>query len=171
MNKILRCFFVLVFMYSSTLVFSETGPRVQEYNGNFSYRPPINWSVREFPGLKYKVVIGPTEGKFAVNINFVDEIFNGNLREYINYNISQFPVYFVGYKLLSRSEFKTNSGIIGERLTVNNIQDGNLLKQVFYFFPALRNRYFVITCSTLDSVSAKYLSIFDESMKTFELIK
>jgi len=168
MYKITNCF--LIFMLISSFVFAETGSRVIEYTGNFSYSPPLGWTVSEFPGLKYKVIFGPTENRFAVNICFVDENFNGNLRDYTNYNISHFSVHFNGYKFISRNEFITNSGIIGECVIINTVQEGNLLKQVFYIFPLLRNKYIVITCSTLDNTSSRYLSIFEESIKTFELL-
>jgi hypothetical protein len=170
MKNIVKLFLNIVFIFSSILGFTQTGLREYEYNGNFSYCPPLTWTVIEFPGLKYKVIIGENEGGFTANINFVDEIFYGNLHEYVDISISQFPNYFSGYKLLSRNNFTTNSGIIGECIVVNNIQNKYLLKQIFYILQTPQNRYFVITCSVLDSVSEKYLSIFEESIKTFELI-
>jgi len=149
---------------------SKIGTRIYELNGKFSYCPPLNWSVKEFPGLKYKIVIGPIENNFTTNINFQDEIFYGNLKEYVNYSILQLPFFSSEYKLLIRNTFKTNSGIVGECVIVNNFQEGNLLRQIFYILPAPQNRYFVITCSVIDNVSSKYLSVFEESIKTFEII-
>jgi len=170
MNKIVKRFLLMVFLFSPACVFAQTGSRVYESNGNFSYCPPLGWTVREFPGLKYKVVIGGNEGGFAPNINFVDELFDGNLREYVDISISQFPEYFMEYRLLSRNAFKTNSGIAGERIIIANVQNRFSLKQIFYIFQASQNKYIVVTCSVTDSVSEKYLSVFDESIKTFELI-
>ena len=125
--------------------------------------------VSEFPGLKYKVVFGPTEGQFAVNINFVDEVFTGNLHDYVNSNLTQLETFFQNYRLLSRKIFITNSGIRGECIIINDLQSF-YLKQVLYFLPASNNKYYVITCSALDIVSEKYLSVFEECIKTFEFI-
>jgi hypothetical protein len=170
MNKIVKVLLTIVFVFLSNLTFAQTGSRVYEYNGNFSYRPPLGWNVTEFSGLKYKIVFGPTEGQFAVNINFVDEIFSGNLHDYVNSNLTQLETFFQNYRLLSRKIFITNSGIRGECIIINDSQESLYLKQVFYFLPAPNNKYFVITCSALDTVSRKYLSVFEECIKTFEFI-
>jgi len=168
MNKIFKRFFVMIFMSFPIIAFAETGSRIND--GDFSYCPPLNWIVTEFPGLKYKIVIGPTIGNFTSNINFVDEEYNGNLNNYVNENIYQLDSFIQEYQLLDRSDFRTNSGITGERIIIINIQQNYSLRQIFYVLPGKNNRYFVITCTVVDSVAAEYLPIFEESIKTFELI-
>jgi hypothetical protein len=165
---------LILFLCFSSVIFAQSqrsGPRIYEQSGNFSFCPPLGWNVTEFPGLKYKIASGPAEGNFAANINFVDEEYNGSLRSYVDLSLSQVSSFFQEYKLLDRSEFKTNSGITGERVVINNRQHGFFLRQIFYFLPAAKNKYFVVTCSALDNVSAKYLSVFDESIQTFEINK
>jgi len=166
-----KIYLTVVLLCLSTLVFAQTGPRVFEYTGNFSYCPPSGWNVAEYPGLKYNVVFGPAEGNFMTNINFVDETYNGNLRNYVDLNLAQLEAFFQSYKLLSRNTFVTNTGITGERVIISNTQQNLFLRQIFYFFPAPGNRYIVITCSVMDNAAANYLPIFDESLKTFELIE
>ena len=156
--------------FCANLLFAQTTPRVFERGGNFSYRPPANWTVTEFPGLMYRVVFGPSEGGFTANINFVTETFDGNLNNYVDANLSQLPVFFYQYRLLERGEFITNSGNVGERVVVSNVQNGNALRQIFYFFQLSRNNFIVITCSVLDIASSRLVPIFDESIKTFEII-
>jgi hypothetical protein len=170
MNKTVKIFLVIVFIFLSTLTFAQTGSRVYEYNGNFSFCPPLGWEVREFPGLKYKIVVGPVEDQFAVNMNFADEIFNGTLRDYINLNLAQLEKFFVIYRLVDRKTFKTNSGITGECVIINDAQQRFYSRQALYFLPIPNNKYFVVACSAPDEVFEKYQSIFDESIKTFELI-
>ena len=152
-------------------VFAQTGSRVMEINGNFSYRPPLGWEVTEFPGLKYKVVYGPDEENFRININFIDEYHNGSLHNYVNQSLFLIEPFFEEYRLIERKEFRTNSGIFGEQVIIINRQYGFLLRQTFYFLQLSNNRHIVITCSVLDKVAARYTSIFEESIKTFELIK
>jgi hypothetical protein len=171
MNKVIRQLSFLIFAFCSVVVFAENGERVYENDGNFSYCPPLNWNVIEYPGLKYKVVIGPAEGNFAANITFAEETADMSLKDYVNANLDQLSTYFQGYKLVKRSSFKTNSGISGESIVVNSVQNNLLLRQVLYFLPASNNKYFVIVCSVLDEFSSKYLQLFEDSIKTFELAK
>lgn len=170
MNKFLKYSLTIVFIFFSIRAFAETGPRVYENTGNFSYCPPLNWTVLDFPGLKYKVVIGLTGENFRENIVFVDEEYDGNLRDYVNANIVQLNSFLQDYQLIDISEFKTNSGVAGERVITNNKQQGFTIRQIFYFFQGKNKKYYVITCSVLENVATEYLPIFDESMKTFELI-
>ena len=172
MKKIILNIALIAFLgCSSTLVFGQTGTRIFENSGNFSYRPPLDWNVREFPGLKYRVVFGPTEGGFTTNINFVDETYNGNLTSYVDICLSQLRTFLPDFRLLSRETFRNNLGTVGEKVVINNTQQGFFLRQIFYILPARNNIYFVITCSVIDSAATGYLSIFDESIKTFELIQ
>jgi len=166
MKKIMKRFFAIVFMSFPIIAFAETGPRI--YDEEFSYCPPLNWTVTEFPGLKYKVVIGPTIEDFAMNIVFVDEEYNGNLSNYVSENLYQLYSFFPEYQLLDRSGFRTYSGITGERVIINNRQLGYFLRQIFYFLPLKNNKYVVITCTVVDSIAAEYLSIFEESIKNWD---
>jgi hypothetical protein len=170
-KTILLGFALITFFICSTYVFGQTGARILENNGNFSYRPPLNWNVTEYPGLKYRVLIGPTEGGLATNINFVDDTFNGNLTSYVDFNLSQLRTSSSDFRLLSRETFRTNSGIVGEKVAITYNRQGFILRQVFYFLPERNNVYFVVTGTVINSDAAKYLSIFDESIKTFELIQ
>ena len=165
-----KWFFCIFFVFLANLLFAQTGSRVFEHNGNFSYRPPLNWTVSEVPGLVHRVAFGSTEEGFAANINFIDERFTGTLNAYVNENISQMQTFFSEFRIISRTEFRTHSGIVGERVETNNVQHNMHLRQIFYFFPLSRNRFVVVTASVLDSVSARLIPLFDESIKTFELI-
>ena len=170
MKKIFWLIMILFLSAGVCTVFAQTGTRIIENSGNFSWQPPLNWTVSEFPGLKYRIAFGPTEGGFATNINFVDETFNGTLRSYVDQSIAQFPLFFQDFRLLSQDVFRTNSGIAGEKVVINNNQQGFLLRQIFYFLPSRNDTFFVVTCSVLESAATRYLTVFDESIKTFQLI-
>jgi len=170
MTKKIKILLTAVLLLLSTLVFAETGPRVYENGGGFSYRPPAGWNVTEYSGLKYKVVLGSAEGNFTTNINFVDETYNGSLRSYVDLGLAHLEEFFQSFRLVSRDTFVTNSGITGERVIINNSQNDYLLRQIFYFLPMPNNKYMIFTCSVIDSAAARYLPVFDESAKTFELI-
>jgi len=171
MNIKAKKYLIGILFMNATLVFAQNGVRVYDNNGIFSFCPPLKWEVMEWPGYKYKVVIGPIEGKFAANITFADETYNGSLQNYVNYNLSQMGIYVQNYKLLNHNTFNTNSGITGERIIYNGTQGDFFLRAICYIFPILDNKYLCITCLVLDNVSTKYISLFDESIKTFEYIK
>jgi hypothetical protein len=101
---------------------------------NFSVCPPLGWEAKDYPGLKYKVILGPIEDEFAANIVFVDENFNGNLKNYVDGSLYNSERFFSEYRLVDRKPFRTESGIEGERVIINNSQGDKYLKQVFYFF-------------------------------------
>jgi hypothetical protein len=171
MRTIVKIYLSVFFLLISASVFAQNGARILDPNGDFSICPPLNWNTIDFPGLKYKAIIGPATGDFAANIVFVDEAYNGNVKDYVNANLTQLEAFFPSYKLSSRAAFKTTSGISGERVIYNFTQQGFDIKAAAYFLPAKKGRYFVITCGSLDSTSAQLLPIFDESIKSFELIK
>jgi hypothetical protein len=165
-----KLFLAAVFLLLAQFIFAQSGARFYEEAGKFSYCPPLNWTVMEFPGLKYHIILGSADGSSTANINFADEVFSGNLDEYVSLNLTLLERLFDTLKLVSRGSFKTNSGIPGEYAIVTNVQLGNHLMQFFYFLQMPDNRYFVMAGTTGESISAKYQSIFDECARTFELM-
>jgi len=171
MNKFGKLIFFVIFVFLGNILFAQTGTRVFEPNGNFSYRPPLGWTLIEFPGLVYKMVTGPTEEGFAANINFIiDETFSGTLNAFSNLYISNTQAQMLESRVVSRSEFKTHSGIIGERIVFINVYNRMTLRQIACNFPLSRNTFMSITASVLDSVSSRFIPLFDESIMSFELI-
>lgn len=164
------CLTVICFFLAS-FAFAENGDRIYENSGNFSYCPPLGWSVTEISGLKYKVVVGPSEGNFTPNINFVDEEYNGNLISYVSTSLTELESIFPGYKLLSRSPFNTDSGIKGEQVIISITLSGVPVRSILFILPISNRKYMVITCTIWDSAATGYLPIFEQSIKTFELIK
>jgi hypothetical protein len=158
----------VIFMLFSTFLFAENGERVRFQDGNFSICPPAGWQTRLIAGLKYDVVIGPTEDGFSANIVFVDDNYEGNLKDYVDLNLVHLRSIIQDYELADRKAFKTNSGISGEYVIVKHEQYGYYLKQISYFFPVVNNKYFVITCSVLEDFFERYRPLFEDSVKTFE---
>jgi hypothetical protein len=148
----------------------EEARRHTEKAGGFSFSPPANWTVREFPGLKYKVVVGPVRASFASNINVVDEPFKGTLDDYVKANIGAMRMRFKKFKLEDQGDFKTTSGLRGARLVTESEQGGRLLRQTFYIFGTADTKY-VVTCSTLAEGGKTLDPLFERSMKTFRFEK
>lgn len=133
--------------------------------------PPLNWQNSTM------IFKGPIEQGANVNapIQTRMEIRGGSrsvktLKEFVDietkYNNS----------IVSRSSFRTNSGIVGEKIvfkTKEGMFDTNpVLKIQYFFFRGDVREYYtncvIITCTVLESKADKYLAIFDQSAKTFE---
>ena len=78
-----------------------------ELEGGFSYLPPTNWQIREFPGSKYKPAYGTRKDDFAPNINFVDEAFSASLDEYVSANLEAMKKFFKDFKVIKQEDFFT----------------------------------------------------------------
>jgi hypothetical protein len=141
-----------------------------ESAGGFSFVPPDGWTMRDFPGMKFKLAAGPAAAGFAPNINVVDEQFNGSLEDYVKGNLATLRASFKGFNLVQQDEFKTTAGEAGKRLITENEQKGRQLRQTFYFF-GKGNTKFVVTCSALSDGGEKLDSAFETSMKTFRFDK
>ena len=137
----------------------------------FTMQAPKNWQFREFPGLKYKVAFGPTANSFTPNINVVDEAYDGSLKSYVDANAKALEKHFVQFALIKRDAFVTTRGLNGERMLTTSLQQKNLLRQTFYVFPGAKGKYFVVTCSALAAGGASFDTLFEESIRTFKLIK
>lgn len=145
---------------------AEERRRHTEAAGGFSFIPPEGWQVRDFPGRKFKIVVGPAAAGFAANINIVDESFDGSLEDYVKANLNALPKAFKKYRLLKQESFVTAVGLPGARAIVEDEQNNRLLRQAFYFF-SKKNTKFTITCSALAEEGDEFAPVFEASMKTF----
>jgi hypothetical protein len=140
--------------------------RHTERAGGFSFVRPEGWEVREIPGLKFEVVVGPTRDRFATNINVVDEAFKGSAEAYVRASLSTLKRQLKDLRIEKQEPFKTRSGLQGMRLITENQQDERLLRQTFYFF-GNGEKVYVLTCSTLAEGGEELDPLFERAMKTF----
>lgn len=136
--------------------------------------PPLNW--QNSINMVFK---GPVEQGENINapIQTRMEIRGGsrtvkNLKEFVDIETQYYN------SIVSRSSFKTNSGIVGEKVvfkTKEGMFDSNPVFKIQYFFFRGDTKEYsncvIITCTVLESKTSKYLSLFDESVKTFEHVK
>lgn len=160
--------FFCLFAYAA---YAEVGERHMEQAGGFSLQAPKGWQFREFPGMKYQISVGPAKNEFSPSINVVDEAYEGPLKSYVDANVKTLEKIFVQFKLIKRGPFVTTSGVKGERVVTTSLQQKNLLRQTFYFMPGVNGKQFVVTCSTLAKGGESLDSVFEESLKTFQVVK
>jgi hypothetical protein len=169
MKASLKVILSVVFVFFSTFAFAQNGERVKFLNGNFSICPPAGWQVFEFPGLEYDVFVGPTEQGFSANIIFMDESYDGGLQEYVDLNILNMVKFLQNYEVVKRNAARTNSGISGEYIIIKHEQSGYNIEQIIYIFPVKNKKYLVFTYTVLENLFERYLPLFENSAKTFEI--
>ena len=134
-----------------------------EANRGFLINPPESWEVINWPGLKYKAIIGQVDINFAPNINFVE----------IDNPFSQFYTYISvitnqlqeNCKVIEGSQFDTDSGLKGYKIKTNTEK----LLQIYYVFD-LTQTAFTVTCSAPLQSETDYNQVFDDSVRTLEFI-
>ncbi|MDR0320654.1 MAG: hypothetical protein LBI28_04055 [Treponema sp.] len=171
MNKLTRLItgLVIVLLFFSCATNNVDG-RYYERTGGYSIRLPETWSVVEFPGLKYKVIVGPVENDFRLSINFVDENFAGQLDGYIDASLEAVSNIH-GFTLVQRGEFVTLNNLKGERVEIGVFQNNRNIRLIFYFFPGKGDKKLVVTAGVPSEVADSYYETFDEIIKTFVWIK
>jgi len=140
-------------------------------NGDFSIIPPKSWQETDYPGLKYKIFIGTRENNFTPNINFIDEIYNGSLDDYVDLSIESLKKLISNVEIIYQNSFVTEENLESRKIIAITEQQGYLLRQSFYFFPGKNGLKMVATCTVLASSGEKYDITFDNSMKTFKWTK
>lgn len=146
---------------------SDGAPRkLYEKSGRFSYEPPDKWSISSMPGLKYRIASAPRKRGFTSNINVVEESFGGSLKAYVDGNIKSMKQQFTGLKIQSREVFRTEDNQPAVKVVTANTQQGQRLRQIFYFLGTGRAK-FVVTCTTHVREGAKLDTVFDKSVATF----
>lgn len=142
--------------------------RYSEAGAGFSYTIPEGWTLREFPGLKYRIAMGPVEAGFATNINVVDESFGASLEDYLGLLAQGLGNYLKDFVVLGEGPFVTNSGLEGYKLVCTDNQNGRDIGQVFYVFNK-EAHFYVLTCSVHPTFLEAYIGLFDTAMESLEL--
>jgi hypothetical protein len=162
---------VLLFAVALNLIGTLTAQSVySDRLGDFTYAFPSDWSIRDYPGMKYKIAVGEVKDNFAQNINVVDEAFGGTMEEYVSATKGLLEQYFVEYKILKEESFANDEGLNSWKIVVENLQQKIRVRQYFYIFNK-DGMFFVATCSVLSSETEEIEKKFDSIMKTFKILK
>jgi hypothetical protein len=140
--------------------------RYFEREGGFSYQPPGGWRIANIPGMKYKFAFGLSQDGFSPNMNFVDEAHSGSLQSYVDANLKVMQSMFKGFEKINQTTFKTGAGQTAIKLTTQAEQNGKMIRQLYYFFEASRDKKLVVTGSAPARGKEAFDRIFDESVRT-----
>lgn len=174
MNKI-RCS-MLISAVVFLLIGCATTDKDVEYNGEnrytdrkvgFSICPPASWQTIEVTGFKSKFLFGPPEDNFAPNMNFLEEKIDGGLKQTIDATLPELQKLFADFKLVSRSDFQTESNAVGEKLIYTITQNGIPIRMHQYFIPGRNGLHMIISCGSPGSADDKYDALYDRTVGTF----
>lgn len=143
-------------------------------NNEFSYLPPRDWNLVDYPGLKYQAAIGSPVNGFAPNINITETIAEASLDDFVDEEVKVTPQLAAqegnkGFSFLNRSKFVTESQQNGHKLIFLREERGKLLRHSTYVFEGNNNKKFILTCTVLNDGAEAYDQVFDNSMKTFKV--
>jgi hypothetical protein len=158
---------LLIFLAINGEVFGE---HLVEKQGGFEIYGPKTWEITDV-GLKYKVLMGPTENQFTLNINFSDEAYNGPIADYIDATIDLLPQFFSNFTVVERDDFTTNDGLTGVKMVTQANLNQIAVRQRMYFFLNGKDKIMIITASSSQINGENYDDIFDKSVKTFKWVK
>jgi hypothetical protein len=133
-----------------------------------SIQPPKDWIKKEISGLDYVAFVSDATNPPSATITLIEESSPSPMDEYVKTNIAAISQAFEQFKEIGRSEFKTNSGIVGVAIALDSEQLGRKLRQVFYFFPGKDDKKLVFTCSFLTKDSEKLAPLCAASLQTLK---
>lgn len=165
--------FLFVFLLGLTSFAQETCNKVLEKDGGFSFCAPLNWTVSREAGEKYQTIAGETVNGVSPNMNIKDEVSKIMLSDYVAASIKNIlaDVKKIGassIKLESQSDFAAAS-MRGFKVVWQVDVNGIKIRSIQYFFSGKNDRKYIVTGTALEADKEVTDSIFDKSVKTFEL--
>ena len=135
-------------------------------DGTFSFAALDGWEEVEV-GLAYPVLLGPTVGGFNLNLVFVQEESTFPLAFYTAIAQGSVEENFQSLTPISEEFLYTDEGKDYFRWEVTNVQLGEVVHQVFYFFESGDWKLMIIY-SRHSNAGMEYDALIDETMQTVE---
>jgi hypothetical protein len=135
---------------------------------------PPGWQVTEGAAalaLEYPIAVTAQYEGFTPNIVVTDEVFSGSSDEYADDMTRSFGNAFSTSKLISKTRFKTNAGILGTKVVARNTIMGAVLRQVFYLFPTRSGFMLTFTASSPVEQGFKHDKAIDAAMRKIKIEK
>lgn len=150
----------LLLLWAGFVLPLQAAERHHEAQGGFSYEVPEAWQVRDYPGLKYQILFTQPVDNFAPNVNFVDEVYPGDLDSYVEANLPTLEKMLNGFELVSRGSGKTRQGREYRSLQYKQQSQSGELIQLSYFMKLEKDRKLVVTCTTRSKDASRFEKVF-----------
>jgi hypothetical protein len=142
-----------------------------EKQGGFSFVPPPGWTLRAFPGMKYKLAVGSLANGGNPNISFADEEFKGTLAEFVAQSKKAMKPLLQSANVVSETQLKTNEGAPVTRLIIEVELDGKKVRQNYFFWDFMPGKKLVATGSVLAESGALMDAVFRSAILSLRLEK
>jgi hypothetical protein len=147
-----------------------------DLTAGFSFAMPSGWQTANAPNEKYKIVFGPRVNDFTPNITTEDDVFEGTNKDYATQGQAKLEAMSkeLGYdevKLLRRTEFATDTKLVGEKITNSIKAKGREFVVSSYTFEGKGNTKLIFTCGSLAADVQEVEPLCDASMKTLTIVK
>jgi hypothetical protein len=142
--------------------------RLRQPAGRFSFVAPVGWSHAKLAGLDYIIVSAEPDAGARPNI-FVDFIepvarLSNVVERVVAMNENGQPA----YRVVGRSAFETDSGLEGVKIRARRRNRDALALAVFHYLIQDDDRVLAITCTCAESVSGRYVSVFDAALRSVQ---
>jgi len=147
----------------------KLGETYTSTENGYTHRIPQGWGRKAGPQPGVTMIVAPKESGFASNMVTTVEPFDGSLRAYTDANIKSIQANVPGAKILSDTEFVTDSKMSGYKLKLQNKVKNIALAQTMYLFDGPSGKKIIVTCTTPSERAPQLEPLLDECMKTFAL--
>jgi hypothetical protein len=149
--------------------------RYTEAAAGFSFCQPAGWTLVEREGSPFKLVMAPPADVFRANLNTRADDSTLDLKDYVDGSIKSVlegtaKMGATSIVFVSRSEFVTDSGAKGVKVTYRTEYKGLIIFSAQYFIDTGKGKL-LVTGTALESEKGVDGKLFDAAMKTFRVIK
>ncbi len=162
---------LLALLLIATAAWAELGPLHKEDAGKFEFRPPAGWKVMEFGGLKYKIHHAAAKDGFAPNMNFMEEAFAGDFKDYPPQAMRMVETMMKAKITAQPVAFKLDSGLPCSRSVFEANQQGRDLRFISFLNRLDDKKVVIATFTSLLADSDKWDASVAESIRTFAQAK
>jgi hypothetical protein len=123
--------------------------------GDFTADTPSGWTMSDYPGIKYKVVLAPPENGFTPNIVSNSQPAIMSFDETVEAEINMLGAMIPGIEIHERKEITLPSGLKAVMVLTSSVQSGHHVRQRMYLVDGKKN-LFVIACTVAKEHGSKY---------------
>jgi hypothetical protein len=160
-------FICLLFAVLFAVNISAQNATVPHSEGDFSINVPAGWQLTNL-GLKYAALMGPADGGFSPNMNFIEEDFPGTVTYYIDIAIPMLQSVYNNFQLIRRGNFTTDSGLQGEYIVIQaEIFNTPVWMKQYILQSKSGTTLMIISTGAAVTLADKYEELYDGCAKTF----
>ena len=141
--------------------------RLKQPAGDFSFVTPDGWFRTKLAGIDFIIVSAEPDFGSKPNL-FVDSVEPDSVSNKTQEVIERYQDDKRSYEVAHRSDFATESGLTGIKITASRETKDALPLATFHYLVQDGERVIVITATCADPVKQKYEPIFDAAMKTLQ---